>query len=291
MQRRARHCGQGLRIFLCWLAITGVVAAQDWPSPTAAGAPAESLTPVEAASSNAAPTEAVSPAVKQTETTSPAPRETVSPTSSQTPAPAPTPTPTPSPTSAATPARTVKLSFVPPPMRGTISLGIFDANGDLVRVLFREAKISDFTVADDALTTTWDGTDDSGGYLPAGRYRARGYMVARLKVEDLGKPTAPPPIDSDHAAVRLIANPLINDVRSVVDLGVGFDKKSCYIQTMDDLPLYTVSKTPKLVRAWIARNGNKSVYVWEDDGAVVEQFRISNINKMMAFDCGFVELQ
>jgi hypothetical protein len=176
-------------------------------------------------------------------------------------------------------------------MHGTISLGIFDANRDLVRVLFREAKIDSFTKEADALTTTWDGKGDTGGYLPAGRYRARGYMVGQIKVEDLGKATAPPPIDSDHAAVRLVANPLINDTRSVIDLGVGFDAKGCFIKTMDDLPLCTVSTTPHLVRAWIAKNGRKSVYVWQDDGAVVEQFRVSNINKIMAFDCGFVELQ
>jgi hypothetical protein len=277
-----RSAISGLQILACWLAVTAV-AAQDSPS----AMPAPTSTPT--STQSPAPTQPVSPSATAAQTASPAPEQALSPAPGE--GVSPSPEQTPALTPAATPARNIKLSFVPPPMHGTISLGIFDANGDLVRVLFREAKVSDFTVEADSLTATWDGTDDSGGYLPAGRYRARGYMVGHLKVESLGKPKAPPPIDSDHAAVRLVANPLINDTRSVVDLGVGFDKKSCFIQTMDDLPLYTVSNTPKLVRAWIAKSGKKSVYVWEDDGAVVEQIRVSNVDKMMAFDCGFVELQ
>jgi hypothetical protein len=284
---KLRNIVCGLRILACWLAIVAAVKAQDFQNPT----PAQSPTQEPSASVTPSPTQTASPAPEQTETVSPTPEQTASPSPGETVSPTPEQTETATPTPSMTSSRSVKLSFVPPPMHGTISLGIFDANGDLVRVLFREAKISDFTVADDALIATWDGTDDAGGYLPAGRYRARGYMVGHVKVEDLGKATAPPPIDSDHASMRLVANPLINDTRSVVDLGVGFDKNGCYVETMDDLPLCTVSKTPHLVRAWIANNGKKSVYVWEDDGAVVEQFRISSLNRMMAFDCGFVELQ
>ena len=39
----------------------------------------------------------------------------------------------------------VRISFVPPPLDGTISLGVYDAKGKLVRVLFREADINEFT--------------------------------------------------------------------------------------------------------------------------------------------------
>jgi hypothetical protein len=91
--------------------------------------------------------------------------------------------------------------------------------------------------------------------------------------------------------VRLMANPLANDERSMIDLGIGFDDENSFLKTIDGLPLYTVSKTPNLVRAWITKNTEKSVDVWQDDGAVVEQFRVSNVDKMMAFDCGNFELK
>ena len=214
------------------------------------------------------------------------PTPTASPT--QTPFPSSTPEPTPS----ATPAHNVQLRFVPPPMEGTISLGVFDSNQKLVRILHRESKIDNFTVEENSLSTTWDGKDDADQDLPPGKYRARGYLVARFKVENLGKANGPPPGDAqDHVSVKLVTNPLVSDTRSVVDVGAGFDGKGSFLKTMDGLPLFTVSATPNLVRVLITKNGEKSADIWQDDGAGVEQFRVSNIDKMMAFDCGDFELK
>ena len=92
---------------------------------------------------------------------SPSPTETASPTPEQTASPSPS----------ASTARTVQLRFVPPPMEGTISLGIFDSNDKLVRVLHREAKADNFTIDENALKTTWDGKNDAGEDLPQGSER------------------------------------------------------------------------------------------------------------------------
>jgi hypothetical protein len=203
--------------------------------------------------------------------------------------PSPTLTPSPSPS----PTRSVRISFVPPPLEGTISLGIYDGNGKLVRILHQQAKLDEFTIGADALVTKWDGKNDDEEDLPAGKYHARGYLVGRFKVEDLGKAAAPPVEDNatGNVKVKLMPNPLANDERSIVDLGVGFDDEDSFLKTTDGLPLCTVSETPNLIRASIKKNGEKSVDIWQDDGAVVEQFLISNIDKMMAFDCGDFELK
>ena len=74
---------------------------------------------------------------------------------------------------------------MPPPLEGAISLGIYDQSGGLVRVLHHEAKLDEFTVGEDALLTKWDGKNDHGENLPSGKYHARGYLVGRLKVEDV----------------------------------------------------------------------------------------------------------
>ena len=95
--------------------------------------------------------------------------------------------PTPEPTSAPTPpTRSVRVSFLPPPLDGTISLGIYDAKGKLVRVLHREADINEFNIGTDALSTTWDGKDDAGGNVPAGKYSAHGFVVGDLKIDGVG---------------------------------------------------------------------------------------------------------
>lgn len=171
-------------------------------------------------------------------------------------------------------------------------MGIFDAEGKLVRILHREAKIDNFTVDETSLSTTWDGKNDVGEDLPPGKYRARGYLVEHdLNVNDLGKTKEPPDDASDHIAIKLEMNPLISDTRSVVDIAVGFDANGSFIKTMDGLPLRTISGTSNVFHASIANNGERSADMWLDDGATIEQFRVSNIDKMMAFDCGNFELK
>jgi hypothetical protein len=90
-------------------------------------------------------------------------------------------TPTPSPTK-----RSVRISFLPPPLDGTISLGIYDTKGKLVRVLHREADVNDFTIGNDALSTTWDGKDDAGENAPTGKYSAHGFAVGNITSKTIG---------------------------------------------------------------------------------------------------------
>ncbi|HYS96293.1 MAG TPA: hypothetical protein VEL08_07180 [Chthoniobacterales bacterium] len=212
---------------------------------------------------------------------SPSPTETASASPEQTPSPSPS----------ASASRNVQLRFVPPPMEGTISLGIFDSSDKLVRVLHRESKVDNFTIDENSLKTTWDGKNDAGEDLPTGKYRARGYAVGRLKVDDLGKVEAPPNGAADHVSVKLVTNPLVSDTRSVVDLTVGFDGKGSFLKTMDGLPLATVNEAPNLARVSVEKEGEKTANIWQDDGSSIEHVRVSNIDKMMAFDCGFFELK
>ncbi len=391
------------------------------------------------------------------------------------------------PTSSPTPPpRVVQLHFAAPPLDGTISLGIYDPAGKLVRVLHREDNFSDFTEGHDALETSWDGTDDTGHRLPPGRYHARGFLVGEeVKVEGVdsffndwvtdeksphlahisrisfhddalyltatsadgssgefrydaaqeklspstspaptpessvpafaqaaliepvatapGKdgsvwaithvasgqptlqvvqaaasaqsdtpilrtlaiePTAPQPrgiaavpnddhiylleesaalervrslsllaisnagageavsdwkVDFDRQIVRhrdfaivngkpvvqpnespapraeltqkLMPNPLERDQPGKVTLAVGLDKDGSYLQTADGLPLRTISDTPRLTRVLLTRHGDDVVDAFQDDGSVVEQFRVSHVEQMLAFDGGEFDLK
>jgi hypothetical protein len=251
-----RIAGCGARIAAALLAI-GIATAKESPSPTASVTSEES------------------------------PALSISPEESSTASPAPVQTP------ATSPTRSVRVSFVPPPLEGTISLGIYDTTGKLVRVLHQEAQLNDFTIGADALVTQWNGKNDAGEDLPAGKYRARGYLVGALKVEDVGVAADSPPQDSQGASVRvkLMPNPLHNDKRSTIDIAAGFHGEGCYLKTADGLPLFTVSESPNLTRVMVSKDGEKSIQIWQDDGAGLHRFRISNIQKMMAFDCGELELK
>jgi hypothetical protein len=217
----------------------------------------------------------------------------VSPASTPTPIPTVTPTPTVTPIPAP-PARSVRISFLPPPLEGTISLGIYDEWDKLVRVLHQEAELDEFTIGDDALSTKWDGRDDDGFDLPPGKYQARGFAVGKIKNETVSPGPSPAPTAmsaSDKITVRLMPNPLGNDAPGKVVLGVGFDDENSCLKTSDGLPLYTLSTKPNVQRAGIAKTGERSADVWQDDGTAVQQFRLSNLDKMMAFDCGDFELK
>jgi len=366
----------------------------------------------------------------------------------------------PSPTATAAP-RNIRVSFVPPPLDGTISLGVYDAKGKLVRVLFREADINEFNIGTDSLSTTWDGKDDAGENVPPGKYSAHGFVVGDLKIEGVGfffndwissaegprfsrikslamhdenlllsvdlvppgtghvlydvadksltlkdtdsetngdatatapgrdgtrwvidgvevkqlsangeflrrlpvLPNEPEPkaiaaslkqdriylleenenrqrvralslvatkgdngkqaisewkVDfeksivahknfsvaggkpvtttaeentPDKVKVKLQANPLLNDDRVTVEMMIGFDADGSFIKAADGLPLCTVSETQSLSRALLAPRGANALDVFQDDGAVVEQFRISGADQMLSFDCGGFELK
>ncbi len=393
--------------------------------------------------------------------------------------PPPTATPASSAAPSASPPRHALLRFALPPLDGTISLGIYDRSGKLVRVLHREDGVADFTAGNDALETVWDGDDDDEKPLPNGKYSAHGYVVGALQVEGIdyffndwvtdeksphirrlnqlwmdngelridaeladGRKTAfvcdptngaifneatpivgqhckqapilakvvdvidcaqgkggttwsvdalatggprqvrqvtrshevarrleyvaddPQPerieastteekiflVEQNHLLQRLRGlalvqtrtlgtegavsdwkslfdrkiiehqnfaivnskpvaisatpqngpekltqtlqpNPLQHDQPGKVDLVVDKDGDGSYLKTADGLPLRTISDTPNLTRVLLAPSGDKALDVFQDDGAVVEQYRVSGLDQMMAFDCGDFELK
>lgn len=232
-------------------------------------------------------------AAQESPTSTPSPITEESPELSISAAESVTPSPVAEQTPSASPARSVRISFVPPPLEGRISLGIYDAQGKLVRVLHQEADLNEFKIGADALVTQWDGKNDDGGDLPAGKYHARGYLVGPLQAEDLSQTAASPTENNSSANVRvkLTPNPLANDKRAIVELAAGFDSDGSFLKTNDDLPLFTVNESPNLTRVSIMKKGDKSVDIWQTDGASSHQFRISNVDQMMAFDCGEFELK
>ena len=77
----------------------------------------------------------------------------------------------------------VAITFLPPPHEGTISLGVYNKSGSLVRTLFKEATDKDFTIGLNGFITQWDGRDDSGQPAAPGKYLVRGVSVGEIEVE------------------------------------------------------------------------------------------------------------
>ena len=88
-----------------------------------------------------------------------------------------------------------------------------------------------------------------------------------------------------------MSNPLVKNDRPNIELTVGFDDTDSFVKTGDDLPLYIISERSDITRVGVAKNGEKSVDVWQESGAGTEHFRISKLDQMMAFDCGAFDLK
>jgi hypothetical protein len=95
----------------------------------------------------------------------------------------------------------------------------------------------------------------------------------------------------EKVTVQLPANPLEKGAASRVELAVGYDAGGSFLMTADGLPLQSISETRNLKRVLLAARADKALDVFQDDSAVVEQFRVAKPNEMMAFDCGEIELK
>ena len=196
------------------------------------------------------------------------------------------------PTASPTPSRSVRISFVPPPLEGRISLGIYDENNQLVRVLHQGADLDDFTVGADALVTKWDGKDDFGYDLWPGKYHAHGFLVAPMKIEETTNGEMVMPTEAQPIKVKLVANPLEKNERPTVQLTGGIDDEDALLRTMDGLPLLTVTQAPDLKRVLLTSDPEgKNVTMFIETGETTRRFSIIGLSKMMAFDCGKFELK
>ena len=202
-------------------------------------------------------------------------------------------TPTPSPIPTSSPVRNVRITFVPPPLGGEISLGIYDDDGKLVRVLKQEAALNEFEVGDDGLSTQWDGKDDNGFDMPGGTYHARGYVVAPMKIEQVpvgGTVLGPPSLETP-LRVRLVRNPLEKTETPVVDLDVGYDDENAYLKTSDGLPLITISSIGDVEHAAVVNRSDQTFTILLRTPATSVLVKVSPISNMMSFDCGDFELK
>jgi len=117
----------------------------------------------------------------------------------------------------------IQLQFIPPPMEGTVSMGIYDPAGKLVRVLHQEAHEDEFFPALNGLITYWDGKDDSGKVMPAGKYRARGYMVGAM----------------DFDGVAFVGNDWVSDgdsprIKNVLNISSSEGNLLMFVQSADN---------------------------------------------------------
>ena len=111
-----------------------------------------------------------------------------------------------------------QLMFVPPPIEGVISLGVYDAHGKLIRVLKQAADIDSFKSGLNGLFVDWDGTDANGKMAPSGKYYARGVSIGEVHISGVAYHLNDWVDDSQNLRVKAISSPALLDGRSLAVL-------------------------------------------------------------------------
>jgi hypothetical protein len=111
-----------------------------------------------------------------------------------------------------------QLMFVPPPIEGVISLGVYDAHGKLVRVLKQAADVDSFKSGLNGLFVDWDGTDANGKTAPAGKYFARGVSIGDVNISGVAYHLNDWVDDSQNLRVKTVNSPALLDGRSLAVL-------------------------------------------------------------------------
>lgn len=162
------------------------------------------------------------------------------------------------------PAPGVHITFLPPPLEGTLSAGIYTKQGKLVRILAREATEKDFTVGLNGFITRWDGKDDSGKDLPAGTYFVRGFGVGELEVEGVAFHGNDWIKDEDSPRMREISDIALSDGTLIVTGSKPGEDKPIYasvsladgsVRFLDDP---ATEKNSKISTAWTIERAGES---------------------------------
>ena len=111
-----------------------------------------------------------------------------------------------------------QLMFIPPPIEGLISLGVYDGHGKLVRVLKQAAEVDSFKSGLNGLFVDWDGSDGSGKILPAGKYFARGVLIGDVTISGVAYHLNDWVDDSQNLRVKTVNSPALLDGRSLAVL-------------------------------------------------------------------------
>ena len=113
-----------------------------------------------------------------------------------------------------------QLMFVPPPVEGVISLGVYDGKAKLVRVLKKAAAIDSFKSGLNGLYVDWDRMDAHGKPVPNGKYFAHGVLIGDVKIEGVAFHLNDWVHDSDDQRIqKILSATLFNELRPVVLVG------------------------------------------------------------------------
>jgi hypothetical protein len=175
-----------------------------------------------------------------------------------------------------------QLMFIPPPIEGVISLGVYDAHGKLVRVLKQAAEIDSFKSGLNGLFVDWDGTDANGKAVPAGKYFARGVLIGEVNISGVAYHLNDWVDDAQNLRVKTMSSPALLGGRSLAVLA-DTGRQEILIMDAASLKPKRFSADPGIIR--LRSDGANLLAIYSDhiasiavgDGTVTETDAAPNI--------------
>lgn len=191
-----------------------------------------------------------------------------------------------------------------PELEGPVTMGIFAADGRLVRLLYRDADIGSIPAGLNGLIMTWDGKDDEGREMPPGPYRARGLVHGPISVSALPVCSAgffPNPTEdhfqekplfpSDQIVLRAAPDELL-ELRPLLSIRAKLSKEGFEIAA-EGLPLLTIpnaSATDPLTLTFTHGDQLGSTVLTAEFGTSSEVYMVSGLQRIVPLEAGRLDI-
>jgi hypothetical protein len=181
-----------------------------------------------------------------------------------------------------------QLMFVPPPVEGVISLGVYDSKAKLIRVLNKAAAISKFKSGLNGLYVDWDRNDAHGKPVPSGKFFARGVLIGNVKVEGVAFHLNDWIHDSNHPRIqKVLSATLFSELRPVVLVGAPQPALVIFESDWNRSKLSPLTFSPQAIKATgsniLAFDRTQLALIDPASGAQVSQENLPDVRDADAF--------
>jgi hypothetical protein len=182
-----------------------------------------------------------------------------------------------------------QLMFVPPPVEGLISLGVYDSKAKLIRVLKKAATLDSFKSGLNGLFVDWDHNDAHGRPVPSGKFFARGVLIGDVKIEGVAFHLNDWIHDSDGPRIRkILSATLMSELRPVVLAGASEPELLMFEANGNQSKLTALKFSPRTIKtagsAILAFDSTQLALIDPASGVQISQQNLNDIRDADA--CG-----
>jgi FlgD Ig-like domain len=194
-----------------------------------------------------------------------------------------------------------------PEQEGPVTLAVFSASGEPVRLLHYNAPVDTLQAGLNGLLITWDGRDDSGKDLPSGEYDVRGLVHGPVRTDILPEslsptyPADPPsesflslpaagfPLPSDSIVLKAPKDEL-QESRPLVSFRARIDQGRCLVEA-DGMPLVSFVIPPGASLISLTHGESPgSAIVSLREGGVTMRWRVEGLDRVVPIHPGTLRL-